>query len=650
MDGKRTSISRKLFAAMAIPVLFVALMAGSRVVTARSDRNRVAGQVDLALATSGPASVLSTILNERDVTALEMVGLAGAVQISGAKNSADARAKVTKAMAEFQKFLDGSGKQVRDLYTPPFEAAKIDLDVARKRVDEDTLPRDLSNKQAFAYADVVYGQYTAIGEGFLDANRKTVTGIDDAVLRNRATTITDQTLITDSFSQISRATAFGQFAPDPAANTRATAVLFAKYQDARAESIAALEGDKKNQDVLKGYFNRPAFQPFDTNVKAFLAGKPADPNAIIAAAATNAKPDSDAVSSAIRGSLKSRADALTGAASSSLWRSIALLFVSAGISVIVAYLMARTISKPLLSLAEQAHVMSSKLLPEAVHGVLATPIGREIVEPKLDPITVNSRDEVADVALALTGVQDRALSLAVEQAALRHNFSDAFVNLGRRMQGLILRQLEFITDLEDAETNDANLSNLFKLDHIATRIRRNAESLIVLGGNEKRSAGRMPPMEAIDTVRAALSEVEDYQRITIGEFADVRLPGDVATDLSHILAELLENGLMFSPPDCDVEVTGHIESTGYLFTVLDRGIGMSPEAIDKANVRLAAKESFSVAPSRYLGHYIAGHLAARVGVQIKLQARPGGGTAAAVFVPQKLLAAQVKVDTSQTSV
>ena len=184
-----------------------------------------------------------------------------------------------------------------------------------------------------------------------------------------------------------------------------------------------------------------------------------------------------------------------------------------------------------------------------------TPRRRRRRSPTVDPVVVNTRDEVADVADALNTVQDTALDLAVEQAVLRRNIADTFVNLGRRNQNLLGRQLDFITELETNETDPDTLANLFRLDHLATRMRRNAESLLVLAGIEPPRKWAAP-VRLTDVIRAALGEVEDYQRVTVRGVEPATILGSAAADLAHLLAELIENALVFSPPDQTVDIRG----------------------------------------------------------------------------------------------
>ncbi len=262
--------------------------------------------------------------------------------------------------------------------------------------------------------------------------------------------------------------------------------------------------------------------------------------------------------------------------------------------------------------------------------------GRRRRGPRVEPVQVHTRDEVADVADALNIVQDTALDLAVEQAVLRRNIADSFVNLGRRNQNLLGRQLDFITELETNETDPDTLANLFRLDHLATRMRRNAESLLVLAGIEPPRKWAAP-VRLTDVIRAALGEVEDYQRVTVRGVEPTTILGSAAADLAHLLAELIENALVFSPPDQTVDIRGRNRPDGYTLAIIDSGLGMPPADVTSANRRLAGAESFTIAPSKYLGHYVAGNLAARHNITVHLDNSPGNGITATIDLPPTLL-------------
>jgi len=283
--------------------------------------------------------------------------------------------------------------------------------------------------------------------------------------------------------------------------------------------------------------------------------------------------------------------------------------------------------------------VARRRLPTAVEAVLDTPRGMDIAVPEPEPVTVRSRDEVADVASALNTVQQSALDLAVGQAVLHRNVADSLVNLGRRHQSLLSRQISFITELEKDESDPDNLANLFHLDHLATRMRRNAESLLILGGVEIRPRQRPGTAARVtDVIRAALGEVEHYRRVVAPAVDPILVVGHAVADLVHLLAELVDNALQYSPPQSGVEIRGQAHHAGYTLTVVDEGMGMRPDEIARANKRLAGAEKFTVAPSKYLGHYVAGHLAARHDIQVRLHGGAwGGGVTAQVHLPVAIL-------------
>ena len=344
----------------------------------------------------------------------------------------------------------------------------------------------------------------------------------------------------------------------------------------------------------------------------------------------------------VSGIVRARADDLNAAAAArSRWYiATALLVVAAAVVAILA--VSRSIVRPLKELTRQSIAMAEDHLPNAVRKVLDAPVGEDVEVPDLAPVTVSSRDEVADVADTLNRVQTAALDLAVDQAMLRRNVADAFVNLARRNQNLIARQLDFITELERNETRTTTLENLFRLDHHATRMRRNAESLLVLAGVEgSRKWGG--PVNLTDVVRAAVGEVEDFKRVVITTMDGAAVVGSVASDLAHLLAELIENALQFSPPERTVEINGRSRGGGYLLLVVDDGMGMTREELAAANERLEFGAPQTIAPSRYLGHHVAGNLARRHGIRVTLHPTPCSGVTAAVAVPPSLVAGEMPV-------
>jgi anti-sigma regulatory factor (Ser/Thr protein kinase) len=245
--------------------------------------------------------------------------------------------------------------------------------------------------------------------------------------------------------------------------------------------------------------------------------------------------------------------------------------------------------------------------------------------------------EIRLVAGALDRVQGTAFALASEQALVRRNITASLANLGRRNQNLLRRQLGLISEFERAELDPTTLANLFELDHLATRMRRNAESLLVLvGENGPRPWGR--PLPVTDVIRAALSEVDDYRRVAMRRVDDAHISGAVVAEVAHMLAELVENALAFSSPDLEVEIYGRATDRGYLLVVLDHGVGMSADELAKARARLRDEENFLVTPTRFLGHYVVGRLARRLAVTVELYESPVTGITARMILPSDLLA------------
>ncbi|MFJ5678745.1 nitrate- and nitrite sensing domain-containing protein [Streptomyces sp. NPDC093097] len=296
---------------------------------------------------------------------------------------------------------------------------------------------------------------------------------------------------------------------------------------------------------------------------------------------------------------------------------------------------ARSVSGPLDSLTRQAREVAGERLPTAV-----TRVQNESGTPEpLRPVTVprGAGAEVHQLADAFDQVQRVAYDLATEQAVLRRNATESLVNLGRRNQNLVRRQISFINKLEHEDADPTTLANLFELDHLATRMRRNAESLLVLAG-EASPRTWANPLSVTDVIRAALSEVEEYRRVKLRRVDAVFLGGTVVSEISHLLAELIENALSFSPPDTDVEVEGRRTSAGYLVAIVDHGTGMDAQAMAEANVRLSGAASFMAEPTRFLGHFVVGALARKCGIEVRLGEAPAAGTVARVLIPAHHLA------------
>jgi hypothetical protein len=290
----------------------------------------------------------------------------------------------------------------------------------------------------------------------------------------------------------------------------------------------------------------------------------------------------------------------------------------------------------LAALAREADDVASRRLPEAVARIQAAPDS----QPPPAPLAVPRRaaTEISQVAEAFSRVQQVAHALATEQAVIRRNTTESLANLGHRNQNLLRRQLSFITQLERDESDPTALANLFELDHLATRMRRNAESLLVLVG-ETSPRRWATPLPIAEVVRSAIAEVEDYRRVELRRIDNAFVTGALVSELAHMIAELVENGLAFSPPELDVEIYGQWIGTRYLIAIVDQGVGMSDEDLTRANARLRGEENFLIGPARFLGHYVVGRLANELGAGVQLAGSPVTGVTARLTLPPGVVSA-----------
>ncbi|MFJ6439035.1 nitrate- and nitrite sensing domain-containing protein [Streptomyces sp. NPDC091649] len=309
----------------------------------------------------------------------------------------------------------------------------------------------------------------------------------------------------------------------------------------------------------------------------------------------------------------------------------AVILIVLGVSLVGAFVVARSMIRSLRRLQDTATRVAQDRLPELVKQLSET--DPQDVDTSVESVGVHSRDEIGQVAAAFDDVHREAVRLAAEQALLRGNVNAMFTNLSRRSQGLIQRQLSLISELESREADPDQLSSLFKLDHLATRMRRNGENLLVLAGEEP---GRRwtRPVPLVDVLRAAASEVEQYERIELSGVPATEVAGRVVNDLVHLLAELLENATSFSSPQTKVRVTGHALPDGrVLVEIHDTGIGLSPEDLAAINERLAQPPTVDVSVSRRMGLFVVGRLSLRHGIRIQLRPSDSGGTTALVMLP-----------------
>ena len=301
---------------------------------------------------------------------------------------------------------------------------------------------------------------------------------------------------------------------------------------------------------------------------------------------------------------------------------VLVIFVAvvAILAVALAALVVRSIRRPLNALERN--------LPRVAEELQTADLADGAPELELAPTM--GHDELAHATEAFNSVVRTAVDLAAEQARIQRDVSETYLHLGRRNQNLLRRMLSFVSDLEQNERDAEALDHLFRLDHLATRMRRNAESLLVLAGAEPARTWSTP-VPVIDVVRAAISEIEDFGRVDLAGLEPAAILGTAASDVTHLLAELLENAALFSPPSTQVEVHGRRREDGYVLSIVDHGLGMTAEQMAEAQQRVTGRDDGSRA--KMLGLHVVGRLAARHDLQVQLADNPSGGTVALVWLP-----------------
>jgi signal transduction histidine kinase len=657
-------IRSKLIAAFAVPLAILVAVAGLEAVSSLGQINSVDQETSLASASVGPGGVVQALQTERIYavlsifTATEPNALAPSLQgLTPAsdglyQNVAKLEAQTNIAISSFQSTVRGAGHQAELIYAQTFQELGT-LDKTRAYwakaggVADAITPVPYISKYAKLVSETYQG-YTNIIDALEGGTAGVPLKISDPTLRTGVEALYTSLEGTESQWQVvedlfnaamsngsAQKTQIQQALQDYGADLAWAARLNSYGSGAFTNAIYNENQSSVNQSIELdvGFMGLGQVPPMQSVLQAFT-----EPACVRTASekclATTVTPTAfgegqiATVVNSKASSLRTSAveQAITFGAVGALGTVLGLLLV---------IMVSRSVSRPLVDLARQADELATTTLPATVKAILdAGAAGTEM--PKVPKVSVTSRDEVAGMARALEAVNKTAVEMAAGQAALRRNLADAFVNLGRRNQNLVTRQLEYISEIELKEADPESLEELFRLDHLATRMRRNAESLLILAGSgpARHWSSSVP---AMDVARAASAEVEDYKRLRLHHFDPAQITGGVTTDLVHIMAELIENALTFSPPGSPVDVYGRFLEGGYVIVIVDSGIGMSADDLETANRRLEGQGSDGEVPGRYLGHFVAGRLASRHDIAISLQASHSGGLVARVKIPALLI-------------
>ncbi|MFJ1968760.1 ATP-binding protein [Streptomyces sp. NPDC087903] len=340
------------------------------------------------------------------------------------------------------------------------------------------------------------------------------------------------------------------------------------------------------------------------------------------------------ITTSLIGQIADRADAASSDAS---WRAGLLLAISLfGFAVWITFsvLVRRSVVRPVQALTGAARQVAEVAGRELAR--VAEEDGEDDGPPRLREVPVTAQDEIGDLATAFNHVQTTAAALLERQVLSRRNVAEMFGNVGRRVSNLTTRQLALIDAVERGETDPALLERLYSIDHIAVRLRRNADSLMLLAGIHE-TVLDSGPTELTNVVRAALGQIEAFQRVRLHAATEVMVEPDIIGDLTLMVAELLENAVSFSPAGSPVEVTVKDSAEGALILVSDHGLGMSADRLTEENARLVRRERLDLVPTKVLGLFVVGTLARRWEVEVVLSRTPGGGVTAEVIIPSSLL-------------
>ncbi len=605
------SLRTKVAVVLVVPAVVALALGGLRVQAQLDDANRLSTVRD-------QLAVLGDVVDLADLVALEMVAAVPGgddTELAQRQDAVDQQVTVVRNAADFARLPGDVSRKLNN--------ALDELGDARKEVIAgDTDPVT----ESFDYREVIAG----LGE--LVPRVVSFTHTED--LDDRASTVLSMLLLRAALANEEALVAAGHgkaVSPDVAASV----------QHSAAEE--AVLGQQLSLDIPAA--DLPAFV---SATRTWSARRDAIQAAIAKSRTVDLQrllPDLQAESAALRGlvhdkytELVDTVSARTNQVRSDALRDTAIVLGALLAALAIALTVARSLLLPVRRLRAAALSVAHDKLPKTVERVRT---GEHVDWRAVEPMTVHTDEEIGQLARAFDDMHQQAVRLAGEQAELRHQVSEMFMTLSRRSQSLVELQLGVIESLESDEHDPRRLEGLFRLDHLATRLRRNGENLQVLAGGAPPKRGNRP-VSVVEVLRAATSEVKDYRRVSLGHAPSASVRATAATDVVHILAELLENATRFSPPDRKVVLTADRGTDGgLLFEVIDAGLGMAPEDLGSANQRLAAADAIGPETTRRMGLFVVSMLAARHEVTVRLRptydrAKQAGITAS-VHVPGSLV-------------
>ncbi|GAA3443667.1 nitrate- and nitrite sensing domain-containing protein [Planomonospora venezuelensis] len=618
MAGRKYSIKAKIFALLLVPLVSLVTIWGfAAAITVRS------GQELLAVSAvhdhvTVPTRAFTTALQHERLLSLTLLG-----DPSGSRSALDAqRTRTNAAREELERLAAESRADIPD----PLWERIVRLLAAADRLTEARSGVDSRSSTLLDALDA----YSPVIQLAFDVYEKLRTSADiDLIDQVRAVTLVGRSreLLSQQAALIS-----GVAAGPVGARERAR---FAELTTGRRMlySIGFEQLDPEFQESYRRLARSAPAAAFERIEDAFPTAKRADVSWATGAAALA---DSfDRVAGDVSQRLADRASPLAAAIMVQIGVAAGLGLVAVAASIFISVRFGRRISTEFVGLQQAALDLADRRLPDIVTRLRR---GEDVCAKSESPdLEHGTTAEVVSLSEAFSSVQRTAVEAAVGQAEMRKGVNKVFVNLARRSQSLLHRQLAMLEAMEQRTTDPEVLDDLFALDHLTTRMRRHSEGLIILSGSVPGRGWRVP-VTIYDVVRAAVEEVEDYLRVAITVPHGPALVGTVVTDVIHLVAELVENAAIFSPPSTTVRVHGEVVAKGYAIEVEDRGLGMTPAEMSYFNARLAEPPEFDLADSDRLGLFVVGRLAARHGIRVSLRPSPFGGVTAIVLIPGELVA------------
>jgi signal transduction histidine kinase len=659
-------VAWRLFAVIVAALLMGLVFGGLRVAAAEDSASQFGRTQQLARLSAELLPVVDDLQNERDATLVALItnSSAGLGKLHAKTNS-----DLVPVRAALQQVVNGG-----------FPAATASAAGAVNNALSTTSIAQLQGLfgTATPSGDVVSPEYGFVISDIISLQGQVSLGITDQSLNSDVATLTALSQARDLTSQQQaqldqsldnkaaydgnatvtnlQVTYAEEFTQEGAFQSAATPAETGMYDSLLGPQAAKLAGEDQSDNIEQALFavagNPKIVSASGISYPPFITGQPLDPSATTTAAqdglttTTLLKAAWDKGTTAKLGAMQDTEQFVAGnvtARATQLLRTAqrtALIYLVITVLVLLlvlaaALLVARSVVLPLRRLREGALDVASVQLPERVRQLSDDP--ESVSTTDVAPINVVSQDEIGQVARAFDRVHSEAVRLAGEQAVQRTSFNAMFVNLSRRSQTLIERLARMIDNLEQNEADSGRLASLFSMDHLVTRMRRNSENLLLLAGhdNPRKWSDAVP---LADVARAATSEIEQYNRVTLNVPSGVFLSGQSVSDVVHLLAELIENATIFSPKDTQVLVTlQELISGGVLLEVIDKGIGVSESRLEEMNWRLDNPPTMDVSVSRHMGLFAVARLAERHRIRIRLRPVQPQGLSALVWLPDNLL-------------